>query len=176
MIELAVVMTIMTIVMSVFTTMVLTMYRSANKVDAKATAQSQIATAMARLDRELRYAKGISLPYTIGGSPYLDFLATQQGAATCIQLRVSAGILAQRTWAYPQGTPPAFAAWTTLASGITSATPFVYVAPTASTGFQQLKVTLNDGTATGSDQNVATFTALNSSRSASNDYCNAARS
>lgn len=187
-IETVVVMTIMTIVMAVFTTMILMIYRTVNSVEIKSVGQTQIATALQRLDRELRYAKGISVPYSIGGEPYIDFLATQQGVATCIQVRVAGGVLAQRTWPYAATGTPTPSAWGALASGITNystasastppsgppvwTAPFVYAGPTPATGYQQLTVTLMIGT----DKNSATFTALNSTRSTSNDYCNSARS
>jgi hypothetical protein len=40
---------------------------------------------------------------------------------------------------------------------------------------QHLTVTMTDASADGSDQNTATFSALNSTRTTGNDYCNSAR-
>ena len=64
------------------------------------------------------------------------------------------------------------------ASAVTSTggQPFTYLAPTVSLGFQQLKVSLFVGSGSGRDWDTVTFTAMNSSRPASNDYCSAARS
>jgi type II secretory pathway pseudopilin PulG len=173
-IETLMVTVLMVVVMSVVTSALLMMYRTADNVEAKSVAQSQIATALQRLDREIRYAKGISAPYSLSGSPAVDFLATQQGRSTCVQLRVSGGILAQRTWAYPlTGALPT--TWAVLASGVTSTTPFAYAAPNDTSAYQHLTVTLTDASKTGTDQNTATFTALNSTRTTGNDYCSAGR-
>ena len=167
-------MTVMTIVMAVFTTSVLQMYRTANNVDAKAITQTQISTAMQRLDRQIRYAKGISEPYTIAGITYVDMLAVQQTKRQCIQLRVAAGVLSQRTWTY-LANPLDLTGWTAVAYGITTASPFDYLPPTDTLGHQQLTVTLGGGTGSGTDANTVTFTALNSDRTTGQDYCSAAR-
>jgi type II secretory pathway pseudopilin PulG len=162
---------VMTVVMAVFTTSILSMYRTAKNVDAKSMAQTQISIAMQRLDREVRYAVGISQPYNSG--QYVDFLTVQQGKQECVQLRVAGGVLARRTWIYRQA--PGSAGWTTLAGGVTAAAPFAYLAPTTALGFQQLTVTLQVGTGGGKDVNTGTFTAMNSSRTTGNDYCIAGR-
>lgn len=175
-IETLMVTVLMVIVMSVVTSAMLMMYRTADNVEAKSVAQSQIATALQRLDREIRYAKGISVPYSLAGAPAVDFLATQQGKSTCIQLRVTAGTLSQRSWSYPSTTPLTSSAWSALAANVTSATPFMYAAPTDTSAYQHLTVTLTDATKDGTDQNIATFTALNSTRTTGNDYCAAGRS
>jgi type II secretory pathway pseudopilin PulG len=166
---------VMSIVMAVFTSMILTMYRVSNAGTDKANAQAQIAVAVSRLDREVRYAKGISKPYTVGGNPYVDFLAVQQGKSTCVQMRVVAGTLAQRTWAYPVTGTFSPSVWSTLSTGVTSTTPFTYAGPDDYSPYQQLTVDLTAAGQSGSDQNVATFTALNTTRSSSNDYCAAGR-
>jgi type II secretory pathway pseudopilin PulG len=173
-IDTMVAMTVMTIVMAVFTTSVLQMYRTANSVEARSITQSQISTAMQRLDRQIRYAKGISEPYTIGGIVYVDLLAVQQTKRQCIQLRVANGVLSQRTWTY-LANPLDLTGWTAIAYGLTTATPFDYLPPTDVLGQQQLTVTLGGGTGSGTDTNTVTFTALNSDRTTGQDYCSAAR-
>jgi type II secretory pathway pseudopilin PulG len=173
-IDTMVAMTVMTIVMAVFTTSVLQMYRTANSVEARSITQSQISTAMQRLDRQIRYAKGISEPYTIGGIVYVDLLAVQQTKRQCIQLRVGNGVLSQRTWTY-LANPLDLTGWTAIAYGLTTATPFDYLPPTDVLGQQQLTVTLGGGTGSGTDTNTVTFTALNSDRTTGQDYCSAAR-
>jgi type II secretory pathway component PulJ len=162
---------VMTIVMAVFTTSILAMYRSARTVENKSVAQTQLSVALQRLDREVRYAVGISRPYN--GGKWVDFLVVQQDRRQCVQLKVANGTLARRTWTYQQAVG---AAWNTLATGVTSTAPFGYVGPTATMGFQQLQVNLTVTAGTGRDANAATFTALNSSRSTGNDYCSAGRS
>lgn len=163
---------VMTIVMAIFTSSVVAMYRTANAADARATAQTQIGMALERLDRQVRYAEGISQVY--GAGMYVDFLTVRQGRRQCVQLRVANGVLAQRTWTY-QRTPIDLSAWVPLASGVTSTAPFTYVPPSATLGYQQLRVSLSVTTADGRDANVTSFTAMNSSRTSGNDYCSAAR-
>jgi type II secretory pathway pseudopilin PulG len=165
---------VMTIVMAVFTSSVLMMYRTANNIDAKSLAQTQIAQALQRIDRQVRYAKGISKEY--GGGTYVDFLTVRKGQQQCVQLRVAGNVLSQRTWTYAK-TPIDLTDWTPLASNVTSTgtQPFTYLAPTQTEGFQQLKVSLFLGSGSGREANTVTFTALNSGRASANDYCSAAR-
>ena len=165
---------VMTIIMAVFTSSVLMMYRSANNVDAKSLSQTQIAQVLERVERQVRYAKGISKEY--GGGAYVDFLVVRNGKQQCVQLRVAGNVLSQRTWTY-QKTPIDLSAWMPLASNVSSTgtQPFTYVAPTTSLGYQQLTVSLLLGSGGGRDANTVTFTALNSGRTSSNDYCSAAR-
>jgi type II secretory pathway component PulJ len=177
-IDMMVAMTLMTIVMAVFTGAIVRMYRVANNVDAKSVAQASINVAMQRLDREVRYAKGISTPYLVNNNQYVDMLSIQRvGANTvqqCIQVRVVSGVLAQRTWTF-QASPLNLSAWVPLANGLTSATPFTYRPPNDSVGYQQLTVALASGSGSSADSNTTTFIALNSDRTTSQDYCNAAR-
>lgn len=173
-------MVIMTVVMAAFSSAVLFMYRSANAVDAKSVSQVQSAQALTRLDKELHYAKGISREY--GGGKYVDFLTVRNGQQQCVQLRVSGGLLSQRTWTYLR-TPIDLTGWTTLASGVTDngTQPFTYIgpadnpSPSWAMGFQQLKVSLQIGAGSSKELNTVTFAALNSSRTSGNDYCAAAR-
>ncbi|AGL21584.1 type II secretion system protein J [Actinoplanes sp. N902-109] len=158
---------VMTVVTAVFATSILAMYRAANAVDAKSVGQTQLGLVLQRLDREVRYAKGIATTPAAGAAT-VDFLGVQN---TCFQLRVEAGVLAQRSWAYGQN-PPQPTAWQTLASGVVTSTPFTYLAPTDRLGYQQLALTLKSGT----DAEQAVFTALNTSRTSGNDYCAAGRS
>jgi type II secretory pathway pseudopilin PulG len=177
-IDMMVGMTLMTIVMAVFTGAIVRMYRVANNVDAKSVAQASINVAMQRLDREVRYAKGISTPYLVNNNQYVDMLSIQRvGANTvqqCIQVRVVSGVLAQRTWTF-NASPLNLTAWVPLANGLTSATPFTYRPPNDSVGYQQLTVALASGSGSSADSNTTTFIALNSDRTTSQDYCNAAR-
>ena len=170
MIDVLVSMTVMLVVMAVATAGISSMYRAANAVDAKSVAQSQLGLALQRLDREIRYAQGISDEYRVDGDWYVDFLAVQGTQRQCIQLRLAGGQLAQRTWAYDV-TPLNRTAWRPLAGGITSAQPFDYLPPSDAVSFQRLTLDLRSG----ADVNIATFTALNTTRTSRNDYCVAGR-
>jgi type II secretory pathway pseudopilin PulG len=170
MIDVLVSMSVMVVVMAVATAGISAMYRSATAVEAKSVAQSQVGLALQRLDREIRYAQGISPEYRIDGDPYVDFLAVQGTRRQCIQLRLRGGQLAQRTWTYGS-TPLDRSAWRPLADGITSARPFAYVAPSDLIGYQRLTLDLRAGAAA----DTATFTALNTDRTSANDYCAAGR-
>ena len=174
-IDLMVAAAVMTIVMAVFTANVVRMYRTSNYLQARSIAQTQIGTAMHRLDGQVRYAVGISEPYTAaGGGQAVDMLVAQKNARTCVQIRAAAGVLTQRSWTY-LANPLNLTPWRTLATGLASNAPFDYLPPTDTLSYQQLAVTLTVGTGTGKDVNAATFTALNSDRTTGQDYCAAAR-
>lgn len=178
-VDMVVATTLMVVVMAMFTATIVRLFGTYNRMDARSTAQQSINIAMQRLDRELRYAKGISTPYLVNNNQYIDFLTIQHaGASTivqqCVQVRVVGGVLALRTWTF-QASPLNQTAWRPLATGLTSATPFTYVAPTANLGYQQLTVALAAGSGSGADSNTTTFVALNSDRTTGQDYCSAAR-
>jgi Tfp pilus assembly protein PilV len=170
MIDVLVSMSLMVVVMAVATAGITSMYRTAGAVEARSTAQAQLGLALQRLDREIRYAEGISDEYQVGSDWYVDFLAVQGTRRQCIQLRLAGGQLAQRTWTYDQ-TPLTRTAWRPLATGITSVRPFDYLPPSDLLGYQRLTLDLRSGR----DANTATFTALNTTRTSRNDYCVAGR-
>ncbi|MFI7547848.1 hypothetical protein [Actinoplanes sp. NPDC049599] len=170
MIDVLVSTSVMVVVMALATAGILTMYRTANAVDAKSAAQSQLGLALQRLDREIRYAEGISEEYQVGTDWYVDFLAVQGTKRQCVQLRLSGKQLSQRTWLYDQ-TPLTRTAWRPLADGITSARPFDRLPPSDVIGYQRLTLDLRSG----ADANTATFTALNTTRTSRDDYCVAGR-
>ncbi|MGA5305420.1 prepilin-type N-terminal cleavage/methylation domain-containing protein [Nucisporomicrobium flavum] len=168
-IELLVAMTVMVVVMSVATAGIVSMYRSAGEVDARSAAQAELGLVLQRLDREVRYARGVSSTPATGASA-VDFLTIQGTHEVCVQLRVVGGVLSQRTWAYGgSGISPT--GWKPLASGLTLARPFTYVPPDDSLGHQRLRIDLRRQ----GEGNQATFTALNTDRSSGNDYCAAGR-
>jgi type II secretory pathway pseudopilin PulG len=170
MIDVLVSMSVMVVVLAAATAGITSMYRAANTVDAASEAQAQLGLALQRLDREIRYAEGISDEYRIAGDWYVDFLAVQGTKRQCIQLRLSGGQLAQRTWLYDQ-IPLQRTDWHPLAAGITSVRPFDYLPPSDVLGYQRLTLDLRAG----ADVNTATFTALNTTRTSRNDYCVAGR-
>jgi len=168
-IELMVSMGVMVVVMAIVTASLLSMYRSADEIDSRSAAQAELGLVLQRLDREVRYAKGISAtPET--GADAVDFLTIQGTEQRCVQLRVVDGVLAQRTWAYGVA-PVSPSPWRPLASGLILATPFTYLPPDDKLGYQRLRIDLRRD----ADANEATFTALNTDRSSGNDHCAAGR-
>jgi type II secretory pathway pseudopilin PulG len=169
-VELIVAMTLMSVVGAMFTGGVLQVYRSLNKTDSDYVAQSQINQAFSTLDREIRYAKSVSTPATVGSDWYVEYLVQLNNVDTCVELRLStsAGQLQRRSWA--QGvTPVTPTAWGVLASNVTATTPFTTLALDKQnlTGFRFQRLTVNftstsggGGTGTTRQTNV-TFAALN---------------
>ena len=167
-VELMVSMGVMMIVMAIVTASIVTMYRSAEDIEARSTAQAELGLVLQRLDREVRYAKGIS--DTLGSADTVDFLTIQGTEQRCVQLRVVDGVLSQRTWAYGHN-PISPTEWRPLASGLELDEPFTYLPPDDKLGYQRLRIYL----VRDADENEATFTALNTDRSSGNDYCAAGR-
>jgi prepilin-type N-terminal cleavage/methylation domain-containing protein len=180
-IEVMISMTIMSIAMAMFTTGILQMYRSANKNEAMSTAQSQISIAFQRLDKEIRYAAGLSTQGFVGADPYVEFLITNGGSPVCTELRlhVATAQLQRRTWT--QGsTPVTPSGWLPLASNISSTQPFTVSAADATYNFQRLTLNLvagwGSGTTATSKRTDITFTALNTSlETASTTICTEGR-
>jgi prepilin-type N-terminal cleavage/methylation domain-containing protein len=173
-IEVLVSLTVLSVVMSLFTAGIIQMYRSANKTEAIVNAQNQIVIAFQRLDKDVRYAAGISREGMVGSGPGVEYLIANTGSPMCVQLRLkpAKNQLQRRTW--PQGsTPPkpdaAAADWAVLANDITGSNPFTFRAANSDAPFQSLRVRLSttSGGAGGSatKQTDITFTALNTSLS-----------
>jgi prepilin-type N-terminal cleavage/methylation domain-containing protein len=178
-IEVLVAMTLMTIFMSMVTTGVVQMYRAANKSESISIAQSQLRIAFQRLDKEVRYASGISRPGSgVDGSAfYVEYLTTNDGARRCRALRLRDNKLQQHV-VWTEGAPQA-QVWNTLAAGVSvlapsydgavagvTAGPFTFFPADATTDYQrlQLSITATYGsgtTATRKDFRI-NFTALNS--------------
>jgi prepilin-type N-terminal cleavage/methylation domain-containing protein len=161
--EIVVTMSVMSVVMAIFTAGIVQMYNTSNKTESLAVAQAQSNTAFLRLDKQIRYASGISKPNSVGGVPYVEYLLAGSGTATCYELRLKDSMLQQRIW--PQGGAIASSPWTVMSNGVSSSQPFTYLAPDATFNFQRLRLRL---TATyGGNQTLSsansdiTFTALN---------------
>lgn len=155
-------MAIMAIVMTIVTTAVIQIYRSVNKNEAVSSARFSLNQTFIRLDKEIRYAANISKPGAVGADQYVEFLVTNTGTATCVELRLNAsGELQRRSWAQQGGTP---GVWFTLASNLSSAAPFTRPAA-ESFAFQRLRLNINSVTGSGATkttrQTDITFTALN---------------
>jgi hypothetical protein len=173
-------MTIMTVVTGLFTAGIVQMYRMVNGTDDRSVAQSQVSVALLRLDKDIRYAAGVSQPYTVASNQYVDFLLPKAGSSTCVQLRVIAAskLLQRRTWTWkanPLGATP----WVTLANNVTSATPFSYTAPDSEISYQRLTVDLRVTTGptgkTVTKNSKVTYTALNTTTKSVNNDCIAGR-
>jgi type II secretory pathway pseudopilin PulG len=166
-VEVVVAMSIMSIVMAMFTTAILQMYRSANRNESASTAQSQLHLAFQRLDKEIRYASGLSTPGLVGGDPYVEYLTVNTGTRACTELRLhlATGQLQRRTWT--QGVAPQPGGWTALASNLDPGTPFTVTVADPTYNFQRLRLTLSASAGNGNDavvrQSDVTFTALNTS-------------
>jgi type II secretory pathway pseudopilin PulG len=173
--EVMVGMVIMTIFMSIFTTSIISMFSSSNKVQASENSSAQLNTAFDRLDKQVRYASVIdpviNVPY-----PSVSFLTPATSAAagpTCTQVAILTSVtgnpLKERSW--PQATPGAATGWSQLALGISlvdqngaAVTPFSI--PTISGAIVQqlhLQLVAKDGTgqATTYSTSSVTFSALN---------------
>jgi prepilin-type N-terminal cleavage/methylation domain-containing protein len=188
MVELTVGMVVMSVMMAMFMTSVVQIFRAANKTDNIATSQSQISIAFQRLDTEIRYAEGLSTP-TTSAPWYVEFVTAATGTAICTQLWLdtTAGQLKRRTWT--QGGSYSRIVGVPLASGITptagggppAGQPFRVLSPDTTYNVQRLQLRLTattGGGTSGSTQNLdVTFTAMNTSMStASTTVCTEGRS
>jgi prepilin-type N-terminal cleavage/methylation domain-containing protein len=184
-IEVMVSLTIMTIFMAMFTTGVVQTFRATNKSESTSIAQSQLSIAFQRLDKEVRYASGISTPGpgTVIGSDgfvasYVEYLTTNAGSPRCTAWRLLSKKLQRHTWIEGIGSAQV---WSTLASNVSvplpppplgvTVGPFTLFAADATSDYQrlQLSVRTSDGvgaSATSKDIRV-NFTALNSGERAS---------
>lgn len=190
-IELVVVLLIMTIVMIIFTAGISQAFSAENKEDTATRGQNQLIVAFQRLDKEVRYAAGITTPATVNNpntgavDPVVEWLTTNTGTSVCTEVRLNTGTgqLQQRSWTYGL-TPFVPGAWQQLADGITvtapATTPFtvyqsgsvVNATTTATTQYQRLEIAVtatygvnSNKTSTSSD---ITFTALNTTSSTTN--------
>jgi Tfp pilus assembly protein PilW len=188
-IELIVTMGVMIVVMAIFTAEVIQVVRSVGTSENTATSQTQLRLALQMLDREVRYASGITVPSStaVGGAWYVEFLAADPttGQPVCRQLRLdSSGVLQQLSWT-PGSPPAAGTPGQTLASELVSpggavplpfdrqvagslpyATPSAGAAPGSafSPDYQRLRLRLTTRTGTTTTSSDVTFTALNTSR------------
>jgi type II secretory pathway pseudopilin PulG len=164
-IELVVAMGIMTVVMAVFTTAAVKMFRVEDDTETVATAQSQVNLAFLRLDKEIRYATGISVPDT----SRVEYLRTDAGGPTCTQLWLDSGAAELNTRSWTRGTTPG-TGWTRLASGVTATQPFDRLAAAAPVYVQRLHLHLVVGSDPAHTKAMdTTFSALNTSLTTASD-------
>jgi prepilin-type N-terminal cleavage/methylation domain-containing protein len=175
-IELMVTMTVMSIVMTLFTAGMVQLFSAQNHSDALTGASQQVHVAFVRLDRELRYSSGISAPGTAtSGNGYVEYEITNTGVPVCSQLRITpTGKLQTRK----KVDTAAAGGWSTIASQLVDPSTFNRIPATlGGNAYQQLVVSLT-AQAGGAAQTEAetasfTFTALNTSVSTASDtVCN----
>ena len=188
-IEVTVTMAVLSAATAIFTAGIVQIHRSVGTSENTAASQTQLRLALLTLDREVRYASGITVPTStpVHGAWYVEFLATRPGTSqpVCRQLRLDAsGVLQQLSWT--PGSPPAAGSHgQTLASELVApggavplpferqtagSTP--YAGPSATTApggafspdFQRLRLRLTTRTGTTTASSDVTFTALNTSR------------
>jgi len=200
-VEVMVTMTIMSIMMVIFTGAILQIYRTSTATESLTTAQSQLRLAFQRFDRELRYASWVAEPGMVGTAWYVEFAGPAD--AGCLQLRLETapgggnasdgqGVLQLLRWT-PGSPPAAGASGQTIASQIltTGVDPFFdlqtidetpYASASAdavgtdfATDFRRLRIRLTTKVAAGTAEIDTTFTALNSSRAHVTDDCSEGR-
>lgn len=167
--ELVVAMTIMSIFGTMFVNAIVQMHRATDRTNATATAQSDFNTVFLRLDAQIRYATGISIPGT-GPDPYVEYLITNTGAEVCGELRLlSANSQLQwRQWA--RGATPG--GWTVLASNVSSSTPFTLTVADSGSAYQTLTLSLTSAVNGRTKEFRTAFAALNSTQAVdSSAYC-----
>ena len=114
--EVIVTMSVMSVVMLLFTGAIMQVYKSTRATDSLTVAQSQLATAFQRFDRELRYASWISQEGSPDGGTtwYVEFAGPDPTQCRQLRLQTTAlpakgsdgrGILQLLQW--QQGAPPA---------------------------------------------------------------------
>lgn len=177
---------LVSVLMVIFTTAVLQVFGTGQRVEAAAVARSQLRLAFQRLDRELRYASWISAPNTVevGDAWYVEFASSD--GKECLQLRLATRSLAPRDNETDGRGVLQLIRWTpgaptvknrpdqTIASQLrTDAPPFelqpagLAVADTApfTPDLQRLQVRLTAKVGTSEVTADTTFSALNTSRS-----------
>ncbi|GLY97338.1 prepilin-type N-terminal cleavage/methylation domain-containing protein [Actinoplanes sp. NBRC 103695] len=92
MIEVMVGAAIMSTVMAIASQGFLSMYQSANRAEAAAVAQTQLATAFQKMDREIRYAYRVNVPYTSGGDYAVTYVVPDaNNRQLCVELTLPTG-------------------------------------------------------------------------------------
>ncbi|WP_432533516.1 PulJ/GspJ family protein [Kineococcus arenarius] len=172
-VELLVAMGIFSLVLGVFMSGVLVMYRDTNRSQAVASTSDALRKTFMTMDRQVRYAEGVNYPGLVNGNYYVEFRAPSDGGkpATCYQWRysVSGGTIAYRTWA---ATGSAGNVWTQTANGLLTGlttSPFTMHKAEVTTEVdkvsysrQRLQVRLSGARDGGAEETSTTFVATNS--------------
>ncbi|GAA2326775.1 hypothetical protein [Dactylosporangium salmoneum] len=167
--ELAVTTGIMSVVMAIFTTGLVQLFKAGNANEMVALTQAQLNTAFLRLDRELRYSAGFGpLRTDASGNTFVEYLnpGTAGGTPACVQLELYKDGKTLRRQAWPsQGSKPT-GRWSVLASQVNVPKSSMSFPASDNTTYQRLRIQLYVASNPGSGQTEAftdlTFTALNS--------------
>ena len=169
--EMAVTTGIMSAVMAIFTTGVVQLFQAGSNNELAALTQTQLNTAFLRLDRNVRYAAGISQQHhDTAGNMFVEYLNTEvaSGQPECAQLELNKATRVLRRQVWPQATKPP-GNWVVLANEVDVAqSSFKLLDPGPNTGFQRLQIVLvvaiDPGRGKATAKTELTFTALNSTR------------
>jgi hypothetical protein len=169
--ELIVGMAVISVCGAIFSAGMMEFNASSDANDSLTSAQAQTDSAFERLDKEIRYATGISAPAHVNTSWYVEYASNPD---RCTQLRMTdtSGLLQSRT----QTGTGAISGWRQLASQLSGARGFIRTAAADSAARnQQLSVTftLTTGSrwAKASRPVSFTFTALNTSPDTADAVC-----
>jgi len=183
--EVLVTMGVMSVLMVIFTTAIIQVFRTSGKAESIAAAQSELQRGFQRFDRELRYASWIAQPGQVGTAWYVEFAGPD--GTECLQLRLETapatgtgsrdgqGVLQLLRWKAAALPPVKNQPGQTVASQlvVTGVDPFFErqaagVSPDPDSefipDFQRLRVRLTSRVGSGTAQVDTTFTALNTSR------------
>jgi type II secretory pathway component PulJ len=165
MIDMVVSMMIMGVVTAICTAGIVQLYWANTGAEASSTAQSQIAVAVQRMDKQVRYASRIHWT----SSTAITYEVVEGGVDRCYDTKLNGQLLQQRA----KVVGGSYGSWATLTSQVTAG-GFSYLAPTDVNDHQRLRVQLTASSASGSTvtkQVDVTFTALNTSRASDTDSC-----
>jgi prepilin-type N-terminal cleavage/methylation domain-containing protein len=176
--EVMVAMALLSLVGMLATAGLVRMYATAGRSESAASAQAQLLIAVQRLQREVRYASGVSAPRQ-AGDWYVEFMTVRYaGPPECVQVRLLVGPkrLERRTWL--RGAVPA-GGWGVLASEVAAggAAPFTLIAAgERGSGHQRLSIDLTVAAGTSAERRAAlTLVALNTSPDTARDVCTEGR-
>ena len=163
-VEMVVGMAIMMIFLGIFTVAMVGMSKSESKARSVSDTASQVNVAFLWLDRNVRYASGLTAPGTSSGDFYVELSNTGSGNQVCTQVRlhVANQQLQQRSWTVSGSSYTNLSSWLPIASNIVNTTNPFSVAATA-TGtevHQQLGISLTStgGAASNPTTTTSSFT------------------
>jgi prepilin-type N-terminal cleavage/methylation domain-containing protein len=171
---------IMSVVMAVATGGFLSMYRTTDKTESGALAQTELSAAFGKLDREVRYAYRVNDAYTSGDDFAITYvIPDSNNQMLCVQLTLATdgGTLMRTEWVRTPEAGQGYnlkvnAVATRLISGNTAQddataklNPFLHKGSDSESNFDRLKLTVDSTVGVGDNGSVRnydlTFTALN---------------
>jgi prepilin-type N-terminal cleavage/methylation domain-containing protein len=197
--EVLVGMSILSLFFAIFGGSLISMFHSVDRTQQTAYAQAQANVIFLKLDKQIRYASGLSQPASnvfATGDAVVEFVTSHTGTPVCTEVRLTpAGDLQERTWGQNDvpvvpsapielatdvgGDPPSNPAGpNTLVAG-----PFAVLAPVGDSSVQRLEIAVNtqasrtSATPSRIRHVDVTFSALNTGTStSSNSVCSQGRS